>query len=63
MPPAWLQYVGGYGPAFIPLVVSIHHGHLYALIENEYDYRLMPTQQQVEWLMGKFSAETVDATC
>ncbi|MGO8750635.1 MAG: hypothetical protein ACLQNE_32195 [Thermoguttaceae bacterium] len=25
--------------------------------------RLTPTQQQVEWLMGKFSVETVDKVC
>jgi hypothetical protein len=25
--------------------------------------RLTPTQQQVEWLMGKFSAETIDGVC
>ena len=25
--------------------------------------RLTPSQQEVEWLMGKFSAETIDAVC
>jgi hypothetical protein len=25
--------------------------------------QLTPTQQQVEWLMGKFTTETIDAVC
>ncbi len=37
---AWQAFVGKYGQPFIPLVISIRHGHLYATIENEYDYRL-----------------------
>jgi serine beta-lactamase-like protein LACTB len=41
-PPAWQNLVGVYGPKFIPLVVTIRHGHLYATVENEYDYRLTP---------------------
>ncbi len=41
-PAAWQKLVGSYGPKFIPLVVSIRHGHLYATVENEYDYRLTP---------------------
>ncbi len=41
-PAAWQALVGKYGPEFIPLVVSIRHGHLYATVENEYDYRLTP---------------------
>jgi hypothetical protein len=41
-PEAWEKLVGNYGPKFIPLVVSIRNGHLYATAENEYDYRLMP---------------------
>jgi CubicO group peptidase (beta-lactamase class C family) len=39
-PEAWKSFLGKYGPDFIPLVVSIRHGHLYATVENEYDYRL-----------------------
>ncbi len=39
---AWQRFVGSYGPRFIPLVVTIRHGHLYASVENEYDYRLTP---------------------
>jgi CubicO group peptidase (beta-lactamase class C family) len=42
-PPAACQpLVGSYGESFIPLVISIRHGHLYATVENEYDYRLAP---------------------
>ena len=47
VPPLWSQYMGVYGPSFIPLVVSIRHGHLYAMIENELDYRLIPASRQV----------------
>ena len=43
--PAWQALVGSYGPAFIPLVVSIRHGHLYGSVENEYDYRLTPVNR------------------
>jgi serine beta-lactamase-like protein LACTB len=38
----WQNLVGTYGPRFIPLVVSTRNGHLYATVENEYDYRLTP---------------------
>jgi hypothetical protein len=41
-PEHWKQYVGAYGSDFIPLIISIRHGHLYATAENEYDYRLEP---------------------
>ena len=47
VPPLWSQYVGVYGPSFIPLVISIRHGHLYALVENELDYRLTPASRHV----------------
>ena len=47
VPPLWSQYVGVYGPPFIPLAISIRHGHLYAMIENELDYRLIPASRQV----------------
>ncbi|MCI0747075.1 MAG: beta-lactamase family protein [Verrucomicrobia subdivision 3 bacterium] len=46
-PPAWKALVGSYGPGFIPLIVSIKHGHLYAMTENEFDYRLTPVNQWV----------------
>jgi len=47
VPPAWAAYTGVYGPNFIPLVVSIRHGHLYATVENELDYRLIPAGRGV----------------
>ena len=46
-PTAWRRFVGSYGPSFIPLVVTIRRGHLYASVENEYDYRLTPVNQFV----------------
>jgi CubicO group peptidase (beta-lactamase class C family) len=46
-PTAWQSYLGSYGPEFIPLVISIRHGHLYAMTENMYDYRLKPINQFV----------------
>ncbi len=42
IPKAWHDYLGAYGPKFIPLVVSARHGHLYAMTENMFDYRLTP---------------------
>ncbi len=45
--PLWKTYVGSYGPRFIPLVVSIRHGHLYAMTENLADYRLTPLNRNV----------------
>lgn len=47
VPCEWRAYFGSYGPAFIPLVVSAHHGHLYAMTENMADYRLTPLNRQV----------------
>lgn len=44
-PAAWQGLVGSYGPRFIPLIVSVRHGHLYATVENEYDYRLAPVNR------------------
>ncbi len=41
-PAAWQKYVGSYGPEYIPLVVSIRNGRLYACAENEHDYYLKP---------------------
>jgi CubicO group peptidase (beta-lactamase class C family) len=46
-PPAWSEFIGSYGAAYIPLVVSIRHGHLYAMVENELDYRLIPAARNV----------------
>ncbi len=42
VPHDWKRLLGSYGPEFIPLVVSIKHGHLYAMTENMVDYRLTP---------------------
>jgi hypothetical protein len=46
-PPAWAEFTGIYGPAFIPLVIGVRHGHLYAMVENELDYRLIPAARNV----------------
>lgn len=46
-PSSWNGFVGSYGPSFIPLIVSIRHGHLYAMTENEFDYRLTPLNRTV----------------
>jgi CubicO group peptidase (beta-lactamase class C family) len=43
----WKSYVGSYGPSFIPLVVSVRNGHLYAMTENLCDYRLTPVNRNV----------------
>ena len=40
IPAAWNDFLGCYGPEFIPLVVSVKHGHLYAMTENMLDYSL-----------------------
>jgi CubicO group peptidase (beta-lactamase class C family) len=46
-PVSWQSLVGAYGPAFIPLIISVKHGHLYAMTENEFDYRLSPINGSV----------------
>jgi CubicO group peptidase (beta-lactamase class C family) len=46
-PAAWKKLVGSYGPGFIPLIISIRHGHLYAMTENEFDCRLIPVNEWV----------------
>lgn len=47
LPREWRAFLGSYGPAFIPLVVSERHGHLYAMTENMSDYRLTPMNRNV----------------
>lgn len=47
IPQAWKKFLGSYGPEFIPLVVSVKHGHRYAMTENMVDYRLTPLNQTV----------------
>lgn len=44
-PDEWRGFVGSYGEPFIPLVISAHYGHLWATVENEYDYRLGPVNR------------------
>lgn len=46
-PDDWQAFLGSYGPEFIPLVISIKHGHLYAMTENMVDYRLTPLNRTV----------------
>lgn len=46
-PESWKPLLGVYGPDFIPLIVSIRHGRLYAMTENMVDYRLTPVNRQV----------------
>jgi CubicO group peptidase (beta-lactamase class C family) len=46
-PPAWKSLLGSYGPNFIPLIISERNGHLYAMTENMYDYRLTPLTETV----------------
>ncbi len=47
IPHAWKEFLGSYGPEFIPLVISIKHGHLYAMTENMVDYRLTALNRTV----------------
>jgi hypothetical protein len=47
IPPEWRNFLGRYGPAFIPLIVTVKHGHLYAMTENEFDNRLWPLNRTV----------------
>ncbi len=42
VPAEWQKFLGSFGPDFIPLIVSVRHGHLYAMTENMADYRLAP---------------------
>lgn len=47
IPAAWRQFLGRYGPDFIPVIITARHGHLYAMTENEFDYRLTPLNRTV----------------
>jgi CubicO group peptidase (beta-lactamase class C family) len=47
IPGEWRSYLAGYGPVFLPLVVSWRYGHLYAMTENLADYRLTPLNRHV----------------
>lgn len=58
VPKAWQRFLGSYGPEFIPLVVSVKHGHLYAMTENMVDYRLTPINRTVfEMCPGMYEDE------
>lgn len=47
IPESWKGLIGSYGPSFIPFIVSVRHGHLYAMTENMVDYRMYPVNQTV----------------
>ena len=47
LPESWRPLLGSYGPAFIPIIISERHGHLYAMTENMVDYRLTPVTPRV----------------
>lgn len=60
-PASWKHLVGGYGPAFIPLVVTVRNGHLYAMTENMVDYRLKPvTRQTFQMPLGMYTDEYLE---
>ncbi len=47
IPAEWRKFLGSYGPSFIPVIITVKHGHLYAMTENEFDYRLTPLNRTV----------------
>lgn len=47
IPEPWKKFLGSYGPKYIPLVISQRNGHLYAMTENIFDYRLTPVTDTV----------------
>ena len=58
IPAGWNDFLGSYGPEFIPLVISVKHGHLYAMTENMVDYRLTPLNRTSFQLpMGMYLGE------
>jgi hypothetical protein len=60
-PERWQKLVGKYGRKFIPLIVSIRNGHLYAFVENEYDYRLTPVSDTLFNLpQGMYEGQQVE---
>jgi hypothetical protein len=61
VPPHWRRWVGSYGPACLPLHVAIRHGRLYAMVENEYEYRLRPlTQTTFAMTPGMYGGEYLE---
>jgi CubicO group peptidase (beta-lactamase class C family) len=60
-PASWKHLVGGYGPAFIPLIVTTRNGHLYVMTENMVDYRLKPvTRQTFQMPLGMYTDEYLE---
>jgi CubicO group peptidase (beta-lactamase class C family) len=58
VPDHWRKLLGQYGPSFIPVIITIKHGHLYAMIENEFDNRLSPvTQMMFKMPLGLYTDE------
>ncbi len=47
LPAAWERLLGVYGDPIIPQIISVRHGHLYAMTENMVDYRMRPLNQAV----------------
>jgi len=47
IPESWKKFLGSYGTDFVPLIVTARHGHLYAMTENFFDYRLTPLNGSV----------------
>jgi len=47
LPAAWRKFLGVYGESFIPQIVRERNGHLYAMTENMYDYRMRPLNPTV----------------
>jgi serine beta-lactamase-like protein LACTB len=56
----WQRLIGSYGLRFIPLIISVRHGNLYASVENEYEYRLTPVNRVTFALpAGMYSDEQI----
>ncbi len=51
-PAAWRDYLGIYGPWFIPTVVEVRHGKLVALVENVFRYVLEPAGEDTFLFRG-----------
>ncbi|MGB0582234.1 MAG: serine hydrolase domain-containing protein, partial [Limisphaerales bacterium] len=47
IPESWEKFLGSYGADFVPLIITARHGHLYAMTENFFDYRLTPMNGSV----------------
>jgi len=59
--PYWQRLLGAYGHDYIPVIVTIRHGHLYASIENEFDYRLHPVTRNIYRMSpGMYSDEFLE---